>query len=235
MTAHAEGKTPPNGAPVAPGDKPVIGLLGGIGSGKSQVAALLARKGARIVAGDELAHAALRQPEIRAQVVARWGPQIVDEHGEIRRRQLGSIVFADAGERRALEAMVHPWIKRRIAEEVAAARADPAVRLVVLDAAVMLEAGWDGVCDRLVFVDAPREVRLRRVAGQRGWATAELEERERSQLPLTEKAARADHVLANATTLENLERQVDDLLQLWGLAPPRAAEAARPAQQPQPR
>jgi dephospho-CoA kinase len=185
------------------------------------------------VAGDELAHAALRQPEIRSQIVARWGPAIVDENGEVRRRQLGSIVFADADERRALETMVHPWIKRRIAEEVAAARADAAVRLIVLDAAVMLEAGWDGVCDRLVFVDAPREVRLQRVAGQRGWAVKELEERERSQLPLTEKAARADHVLENATTLDNLERQVDDLLHLWGLGPPRAVEAARPKQQPQ--
>jgi dephospho-CoA kinase len=226
MTANADRPTSPNGTPVAPKDKLVIGLLGGIGSGKSQVAALLAHRGARVVAGDELAHAALRQPEIQSQVVARWGPDVVDERGEILRRKLGSIVFADHGERRALEAMVHPWIKRRIAEEVAAARADPAVRLIVLDAAVMLEAGWNDVCDRLVFVDAPREVRLRRVAGQRGWAAAELEERERSQLPLTEKAARADHVLENATTLEDLERQVNDLLHLWGLGP-------RPAQQPQ--
>jgi dephospho-CoA kinase len=201
--------------------KPVIGLIGGIGSGKSQVAAAFARRGARVIAGDELAHAALRQPELRERIAARWGRGILDEGGEVSRRRLGAIVFDDAAERRALEEILHPWIRRRIREEVEAARADPAVRLVVLDAAVMLEAGWHGVCDRLVYIDAPREVRLRRLAGQRGWTPQEADARERAQLPLTEKAARADHVLDNATTLENLERQVDDLLKLWGT--PRAS------------
>jgi len=75
-------------------------------------------------------------------------------------------------------------------------------------------------------VDAPQEVRLRRVASQRGWAARDLEDRERAQLPLTEKAARADHVLVNATTLEDLERQVDHLLHVWGLGPARPAAAA---------
>jgi dephospho-CoA kinase len=198
--------------------KPVIGLVGGIGSGKSQVAAALARRGARIVAGDELAHAALRQPELRQRIVARWGPGVLDEHGEVQRRRLGATVFADADERRALEEILHPWIKQRIREEVAAARADPKVRFVVLDAAVMLEAGWDGVCDRLVYVHAPRDVRLRRVAEQRGWTAQEVDDRERAQLPLTEKALRTEYMLDNATTLDNLERQVDALLVRWGLA-----------------
>jgi dephospho-CoA kinase len=207
--------------------KPVIGLIGGIGSGKSQVAAALARRGARVIAADELAHAALRQPELRERIVARWGPGVLDERGEVSRRRLGAIVFADAAERRALEEIVHPWIQQRIREEAAAAGSDPAVRLIVLDAAIMLEAGWHGVCDRLIYVDAPREVRLRRLEGQRGWTAAEAEARERAQLPLTEKAARADHVLDNATTLDHLERQVDELLRLWGLAgtappPPRS-------------
>jgi dephospho-CoA kinase len=224
--------------------KPIVGLIGGIGSGKSQVAAAFARRGARVIAGDELAHAALRQPELRGRVVARWGRDVLGEDGEVRRRRLAEVVFADEGERRALEAILHPWIRRRIVEAAADALADPAVRLVVLDAAVMLEAGWEGVCDRLVYIDAPREVRLRRLAGQRGWTAEEAAARERAQLPLTEKAARADHVLDNATTLDNLQRQVDDLLHLWGLgqpgprtepgpggpggpSPPRAAAAAR--------
>src|SRR5207244_5171971 len=114
------------------------------------------------------------------------------------RRRLGAIVFADPAELRALEALVHPWIGRRIAEEVAAARADPAVRLVVLDAAVMMEAGWEGVCDRLVYVDAPCEVRLARLAGQRGWDEKEVAAREKAQLPLEEKARRAGHVVDNS-------------------------------------
>lgn len=199
-------------------DKPVVGLLGGIGSGKSQVAAAFARQGARIVAGDQLGQAALRDPDIRARVVSRWGQGIVDESGEIDRRRLAAIVFADPAQRKELEAITHPWIRQRIREQVEEARKEPRVPLIILDAAVMLEAGWNEVCDRLVFIEAPREVRLARVAQQRGWSEKEVEAREQAQLPLTEKAVRADHVFDNSVSLEHLNRQVNDLLHLWGLA-----------------
>ena len=138
----------------------------------------------------------------------------------MQRRRLAAVVFADPRERKALEAMVHPWIKERIRAEVDAARAGGSARLIVLDAAVMLEAGWHDICDRLVFVEAPREERLRRVAGQRGWTEAELEAREAAQLPLTAKAAHADHTLHNSGSLERLERQVDDLVRRWLPAAP---------------
>src|SRR4051794_35604604 len=75
--------------------KPVVGLIGGIGSGKSRVAAEFARRGARVVSGDDLAHAALRQPEVREQVARRWGPQVLDAQGEVNRRRLAEIVFAE--------------------------------------------------------------------------------------------------------------------------------------------
>lgn len=202
----------------AKGDKWVVGLLGGIGSGKSQVAAAFARQGARIIAGDQLGQAALRDPDIRARIVSRWGENIVDENGEIDRPRLAAIVFADPGERKALEAISHPWIRQRIRAQVDEARNDPHVTLIVLDAAVMLEAGWNEVCDRLVFIEAPRAMRLARVARQRGWTEKEVEQREHAQLPLTEKAVRADHVLDNSASLEHLNRQVNDLLHLWGLA-----------------
>ena len=213
----------------------VVGLIGGIGSGKSQVADEFARHGARVVSGDGLAHEALRQPKIKERIVRRWGPDILDEKGEVQRRKLGAIVFADPAQRHELEEIVHPWIKERIRAEVEAARRDPGVPLVVLDAAIMLEAGWNGVCDRLVYVDAPREARLRRVAGQRGWAAREVQAREGAQMPLTHKAARADHVLDNSASLEHLGRQVRELLLQWGLLPAGAApvdptpRAGRPA------
>jgi dephospho-CoA kinase len=194
---------------------PVVGLVGGIGAGKSQVAEAFACRGARVISGDALAHAALREPAIKKLVVERWGERLLDDKGEIQRRLLAEVVFADAGERRALEAMVHPWIKDRIRAEVEAARADATVRLIVLDAAVMLEAGWHDVCDHLVFIEAPREVRLRRVAEQRGWTLQEVEAREAAQLPLTAKAAHADHTLDNSTSLERLDHQVADLVRLW--------------------
>jgi dephospho-CoA kinase len=202
----------------AKGDKPVVGLIGGIGSGKSQVAAAFARHGARVIAGDQLGQAALRDPDIRARVAARWGDGVLDEHGEINRRRLAAIVFADTAELKALEAITHPWIRRRIQAEIEEARKDAHVPLIVLDAAIMLEAGWNDVCDRLIYLDAPLAVRLERVARQRGWTEKEVAIRELAQLPLTEKVLRADHVLDNSASLEHLDRQVHDLLHLWGLA-----------------
>jgi dephospho-CoA kinase len=206
--------------------KLVVGLIGGIGSGKSQVAAAFARHGARVIAGDQLAHAALRDPEVRARVAARWDEGVLDEQGEIDRRRLAAIVFADPAELKALEAITHPWIRQRIRADMEAARADDRVPLIVLDAAIMLEAGWNDVCDRLIYIDAPREARLERVARQRGWTEKEVDAREKAQLPLTEKVVRADHVLDNSASLEHLNRQVNDLLHLWGLA--RASTRSEP-------
>lgn len=196
--------------------KTVIGLIGGIGSGKSSVAAEFAKRGARVLSGDEFGHEALRRPDIKEQVMRRWGSEILKD-GEVDRRKLAQVVFADPVERRALEALVFPWITRRLDEEVAAAKADPGVPFIVVDAAVMLEAGWNNVCDRIVYVDAPRELRLARLAQQRGWTEKEVTAREQAQLPANEKMKRADHVLDNSGTPEETARQIDYLLRLWGL------------------
>jgi dephospho-CoA kinase len=211
-------KTPPPDGGGSPA-KQVIGVLGGIGSGKSQVAAALARYGGRVINADLLGHEALRQPEIRQRIVERWGKELLDEQGQIVRRRVAAIVFRDSAELRALEEIVHPWIGQAIREEIARNQADPAARFTVLDAAVMLEAGWHSVCQRLLFVDVPREVRWQRLAQQRGWTPKQVQQRENAQLPLTEKAARADHVLDNSGTPEQLERQVRRLLGDWRLAP----------------
>jgi dephospho-CoA kinase len=197
-------------------NKPVIGLIGGMGSGKSRAAEEFVKYGARVISGDKFGHEALRQPEIKKRVVGRFGPEILDEKGEVDRRQLGARVFADARERKVLEGLVFPWIERRIGEEIARAQDDPSVKLVVLDAAIMLEAGWAGVCDRLVFVDAPHEQRLQRLAQERGWSAQEVAKRENSQWPLSEKQKRADWTLDNSGSPEDLTRQVQDLLKRWG-------------------
>ena len=149
-------------------------------------------------------------------MVRRWGSEILKD-GEVDRRKLGQIVFADPAERSVLEALVFPWITRRLDEEVAAAKADPGVPFIVVDAAVMLEAGWNNVCERIVYVDAPRELRLARLAQQRGWSETEVTARERAQLPVSEKMKRADRLVDNSGTPEETARQIDYLLRLWGL------------------
>jgi len=198
--------------------KLVIGLLGGMGSGKSRVAAEFVKHGARVINADQLGHDALREPAIRDELVRRWGRGILDEKGDIARGSVARIVFADEAERKFLESAVHPYITRRIREEIEKAQKDARVKLIVLDAAIMLETGWDQTCDQLVYVYAPRAARLRRLADQRGWSEKEVDARERAQMSLTEKATRADSAIDNSGSPESLARQVEDLLSQWGNA-----------------
>jgi dephospho-CoA kinase len=198
------------------GYKLVIGLVGGIGSGKSAVAAEFVRHGAKVISGDQLGHEALRQPAIRAQVLERFGAEIATPNGEIDRRKLGAVAFADVRQLRALEALVFPWIKQGLQGQVAAAQRDPAVSLIVVDAAVMLEAGWEMFCDKIVYVDAPLEQRLARLAQQRGWTEQEVQARAQVQMALEDKAARADAAIDNSGPLPALGPQIAQLLKHWG-------------------
>ncbi len=197
--------------------KPVIGLVGGIGSGKSQVAQLLAGYGGRVIRGDALGHEGLTQPDIQDKIRNRWGSDLLNSSRGVDRQKLASIVFADPVERQALEGMLFPYIEARIRAELVEAQADPTVRLVILDAAIMLETGWDVVCDHLLFIDAPRDQRLNRVRQTRGWDAAELERREAVQMPLAEKARRADGVLSNSGSLEELRHGLEAWLRVWQL------------------
>jgi dephospho-CoA kinase len=211
--------------------KPVVGLIGGIGSGKSLVADAFRQQGAHVISGDALGHDGLRQPDLRDAVVRRWGPDALNADGAVNRRWLAGRVFADPAELRELEAILFPWIGRRIREEVDEARADPSVSLVVLDAAVMLEAGWDGTCDRIVYVHAPRTERLRRLQERRGWTIKEVERREQAQLPLTVKVSRAGYAVDNSGPPEATARQVAGLLRQWGVTPRVSAEPGHPHRQ----
>ncbi|MFO0851528.1 MAG: dephospho-CoA kinase [Gemmataceae bacterium] len=199
--------------------KPVIGVVGGIGAGKSTVAAALARRGGAVVDADALGHRALELPAVKGRLVDRWGVRVLRPDGTADRRAIAGVVFADPAERRALEGLVFPHIRRLAEERIAAANADPAARFVVLDAAVLLEAGWDGVCDKLVYVDAPRAVRLARLAARSGWAEPEVAAREAAQLAEAEKRGRADAVLVNDGPPDRLDAQIDQMLAGWGLPP----------------
>jgi dephospho-CoA kinase len=140
---------------------------------------------------------------------------VLKPNGRLDRRTIAGIVFADPAERAALEAIVFPFIGKRALEEIQKAQANPAVKFVVVDAAVMLEAGWENECDRLVYVDAPRDVRLARLAARSGWTDADLIAREAAQWPAEKKLKRAAAVIVNDGSTETLQSQVDRLLREW--------------------
>jgi dephospho-CoA kinase len=226
------------------GTIPVIGLIGGIGSGKSRVARLLQQRGAVIIDADAVGHELLGEPGIRGRILERFGPGVLAAPGPedgarrerpLDRRALGAVVFADPSARAALEAIVHPPMRAGFHRAIACARDEGRAGAIVLDAAILLEAGWDDLCDRIVFVAAPRPERQRRVAAARGWSAAALAARERAQWPEDRKRRRADWVLTNDAGADRLDEEVDRLVSWLGDgAPPRDAAAATTAPAPAP-
>lgn len=191
-----------------PGRFLAIGLIGGVGSGKSTVASMLARKGLVVIDSDAQAKACLEEPEVKRELARWWGAGVIGPDGTVDRRAVADIVFADPAQRSRLEKLVHPLVARRRAEARERARASGAAGIVI-DAPLLLEAGADRECDAVIFVDAPLEHRLARV-GRRGWDGAELARREAAQLPLEEKRRRADAVVVNDAGLEALEARVSE-------------------------
>jgi dephospho-CoA kinase len=196
----------------------IVGLLGGVGSGKSTIASLFARHGAVVLDADALAHGCLKEGAIRDAVAARFGAAVLRDDGEIDRPALGRIVFGDPGARAALEALVHPCVRRELAARLAAPVAARAP-LVVLDVPLLLESPLDALCDTRVFVSASRETRLTRVA-TRGWSGEELDRREAAQAPLDAKRAAAAHQLDNDRPLAEVEASVAAIVAKLAAEPP---------------
>lgn len=195
----------------------IIGLTGGIASGKSTVASLFAERGAVVLDADRHAHAVLEEPAVRDALVERWGEEILSEDGTLARRAVAERVFGDGAEadRRFLEGLVHPRVRERLRAEIDAARAS-GVSAVVLDIPLLLEAGWADACDAIYFVDCPQHERVKRAAA-RGWSEAELAEREASQTSIEEKRQRSDAVIPSSE-VGAAESAVDRLWNDLGLA-----------------
>ena len=190
----------------------MIGLIGGIGAGKSTVAAELATLGCAVIDGDEVGHELLTDESVKRQIRQRWGDEVFGAAGEVRRSRLGAIVFADADELAALNAILHPRIGQELKRRIGEARSQRDIEAVVVDAAVLIEAGWQGLCTVVVFVDAPRDARLDRVQVQRNWDDARLAAREKLQIALDKKRAMADHVLSNLASDPSFAQDVRELL-----------------------
>ena len=179
----------------------VIGLTGGIASGKSHVARLLGERGAVVLDADRHARDALDEPSVRDALVERWGDAVLTEAGKIERSAVASRVFGRddtaRAERRFLEGLVHPLVRQRLGAELEAAKNDGAPA-AVLDIPLLIEAGWADRCDVVLYVDTPDELRRQRAA-DRGWGQDELARREAAQTPLAHKKRRADRLVPGHT------------------------------------
>jgi dephospho-CoA kinase len=164
----------------------VIGLVGRIGAGKSTVARMFADRGGIVIDADALAHEVLDEPEVVQDIAARFGGETVDAAGRVRREALAGLVFGDDPCREAnlrdLEAIVHPRVRQRVVAALAACRrcpTDNAEPVVILDVPLLVQAGWDGLCDRIVVVECEESVRTSRLAA-RGWSPRHIAARDRA-------------------------------------------------------
>jgi len=193
-------------------EKPIIGIAGGIGSGKSFVAGLFAEMGARVVDSDALVRAAYQDPRVKDVLRGWWGDDAFGPGGEINRAAVGRRVFSDPAERLRLEGLIHPIVDEARKSVMAEAATDPQVIAYVWDTPLLFEVGLAGECDALVFVEAPLEQRLERVRRSRGWDEAELDRRQKLQWPLDKKRRISDYAVANTADADYARGQVRDVL-----------------------
>ncbi len=198
---------------------PVIGLIGGVGSGKSFVTrGLAARRPVEVIVADQIGHDALKLPEVKDEIRRFFGEGVFGADGEIDRPKMSDRVFgtdaAAQSRRSVLESIVHPRITAEVDRRIEQSRRRKDLAAILVDAPLLLEAGWHTLCDHVVFVDCPRETRLERVMNNRGWSAAELDRREASQWTLEAKLAAANLVVDNSEhghAVDELERYLDEI------------------------
>ena len=182
-----------------------MGILGGVGSGKSSVVRHVTGFSFHIIDADKIGHALLSDPSIQSQLKACFGEKIFSDTSTVSRPELAARVFGNTPEhesaRTQLNEILHPAIRKNIHSEIDSVSRD--VDAVILDAALLLEGGWDATCNWLIFVDTPLHLRQQRVLESRGWSADELARREASQWGIDAKKDRADFVVDNSGSVED--------------------------------
>jgi dephospho-CoA kinase len=192
----------------------VVGLSGGIGSGKSFVAGLLKDLGAQVFDADRAGHDVLCEGKIKELLCQRWGNQICGSNGEVDRQAVARIVFGcddnAVTELRFLQSISHPRIQHALEKFVETFQVAGNSASIVVDAALLFEVGWDQCCDKVIFVDCSESVRWQRCR-ERGWSDEEIIQRQASQIELHEKRRRSDLILDNSGTRENTLKQLQTM------------------------
>ncbi len=193
-------------------EKPVIGLLGGIASGKSFVASQFKELGCAVITADTLAHEELLEEDTKAEILKYFGKEVFDEDGTVNRSKLAQRVFNDSDKLKILNSLIHPKVIEKTEALIDEYRKDNAVCAIVLDIPLLLEINWQSRCDALVFVDASEALRIKRALA-RGLASAEeLRKREKKQISLDKKQDISHYVVDNNSNASAVANQVAQIL-----------------------
>jgi dephospho-CoA kinase len=193
------------------GRKPIIGILGGIGSGKSTVANEFAKLGCAVVDADKIAHRLLDEAGVREEIVGLFGREILDPAGKIDRGKLAKIVFADPEKLSLLNKTIHPLVLKETEQLIRRHNGQSRVKAIVLDMPLLLEVGWEKGCDRLIFVECDPRIRAERAKKMGIFDENQLKVRENSQISLDKKVGVADNIIENNSGFSALVRQVADI------------------------
>ena len=193
----------------------VLGVTGGVGSGKSTVARILEQRGARVLDADAIVHELYRGGPLARAIAEAFGADVLDANGAVQRAKLAAVVFRDPSRRRELELLVHPRVRAKVEGEIERMRGEGFAGIVVVDAALLVETAHPYPLDALAVVAAPEAARLARLEA-RGMSRAEASRRMAAQATDDEKERRADFVLRNDGTIEDLESRVDEMLRALG-------------------
>jgi dephospho-CoA kinase len=191
-------------------EKSIIGILGGIGSGKSTVAAEFAKLGCKVIDADKIVHELLEKKAVREKIVGLFGLAILDSAGKIDHRKLAEVVFADADKLSSLNKTIHPLVLERAEVLIKQYNRQNQVKAIVLDMPLLAEVGWAGRCNKLIFIDCKRQLRLDR-AKKAGFDENQFKIRENFQISLDNKAGLADNIVDNNSGLLTLAKQVADI------------------------
>jgi len=194
-----------------PTEKPLIGIIGGIASGKSTVAAEFGKLGCAVIDADLIVHELLREDEVRDELVQLFGRGILDARGQVDRKRLAGIVFTDTERLAALNKVIHPRVLQRTDRLIAQYNSDRHTQAIVLDMPLLVEVGWADRCDRVVFVACDRKRRVERARHKGLMDDREIEIRENSQISLDKKAGLADSVVDNNSDFLTLVRQIKEI------------------------
>ena len=191
--------------------KPIIGILGGVCSGKSTVAAELGKLGCKVIDADRIAHELLVRKDVKEKIVASFGRVALDSAGKIDHSKLADIVFTDGDKLQLLNSIVHPPVLDRAEQLIEQYNRQPAVKAIVLDMPLLAEAGWAKKCDKLIFVDCKRQIRVERAKKNGIFNENQLKIRENFQISLDNKADIADNTVNNNSDFSALVKQVADI------------------------
>ncbi|UCC21409.1 MAG: dephospho-CoA kinase [Planctomycetota bacterium] len=191
-----------------PNRKTIIGILGGVGSGKSTAAAEFGKLGCAIIDADEIAHKLLDELGVQERVVSSFGQGILDSAGQIDRKKLADIVFANAQNLSALNEIIHPLVLERAEQLIKQFNSQAEVKAIVLDMPLLVEVGWSERCDKLIFVDCGQQLRVERAEKTGVFSKNEHKIRENFQISLDKKVALADNIIDNNSGFSALAEQV---------------------------